>query len=67
MKLPFFQSKAEEDPILQAIDLRQRYGEDAEQWCEIGILATDQLARRRELYRVRDALRTLPADEAPAF
>jgi hypothetical protein len=63
MKLPLFQQKSEEDPLLEAIDLRTRYGADAEEWCEIGILATDALSRRRALYRVREALRALPAEE----
>jgi hypothetical protein len=66
LPLPFFQPKPEHDPVVEAIDLRERYGEDAEQWCEIGILATDQLARRRALYRVREALRSVPADAIAA-
>ncbi len=66
MKLPFFQQKPEGDPVLEAIDLRERYGDDAEQWCEIGIMAADRLERRRALYRVREALRALSGDELAA-
>lgn len=64
MKLPFLRPKPELDPLEQALDLRQRYGDEAEQWCEIGILASDELTQRRTLYRVREALRSLPHEEA---
>jgi hypothetical protein len=68
MKLPsFFRPKAEADPLEEAIVLHERYGEDAEQWCEIGILATDELERRRTLYRVRELLRTFPAEQMAAY
>jgi hypothetical protein len=63
MKLPsFFKAKPEADPLAEALDLRERYGSDAEQWCESGILATNELERRRALYRVRELLRNVPAD-----
>jgi len=66
MNLPFvFRTKANHDPLLEAMELRSLYGEDAEQWCEIGILATDRRSRRRALYRVRDALRLVPTDDLP--
>jgi hypothetical protein len=59
MKLPsIFRPKADADPLEEAIVLHERYGDDAEQWCEIGILATNELGRRRTLYRVRELLRT---------
>ena len=66
MKLPFLQAKPQKDPVLQAIDLRARYGDDAERWCEVGILAAGRRARRRALYRVREALRAVPTDELGA-
>ena len=63
MKLPsFFMAKPPTDPLAEAIDLRQRYGSEAEQWCESGILATAELERRRALYRVRELLRSVPTD-----
>jgi hypothetical protein len=63
MKLPsLFRSKVDADPLEEALVLRERYGDDAEQWCEIGILATDELNRRRTLYRVRELLRTMPPE-----
>jgi len=66
MNLPFvFRAKTDHDPLLEAMELRTLYGEDAEQWCEIGILAAGRLSRRRALYRVRDALRLVPTDDLP--
>ena len=63
MKLPsFFKAKSEVDPLAEAMDLRERYGSDAEQWCEAGILETSELGRRRALYRVRELLRNVPTD-----
>lgn len=67
MKLPTFgRPKAEDDPIREALDLRARYGEDAEAWCDISILAAGARTRRRSLYRVRDALRMVPAGDVYA-
>lgn len=67
MKMPSFsRPKAEDDPILEALDLRARYGDDAEEWCDIGILATDELRRRRTLYRVREALRLVTTEDVYA-
>ena len=63
MKLPFMRSKPELDPLQVALDLRARYGEAAEQWCETGILAAEKLAERRDLYRVREALRLVSTDD----
>ena len=63
MKLPsFFKAKRDADPLAEAIDLRQRYGSEAEQWCETGILEAEERTRRRALYRVRELLRSVPAD-----
>ena len=68
MKMPpFLRNRPDEDPLLEAMELRARYGEGAELWCETGILTTEQLERRRALYRVRDALRLVPADEMLAL
>ena len=68
MKMPpFLRNRPDEDPLLEAMALRARYGEGAELWCETGILTTEQLERRRALYRVRDALRLVPADEMLAL
>lgn len=64
---PFLRQRPDEDPLLEAIELRARYGDGAEEWCETGILTTEQLERRRALYRVRDALRLVPADELHAL
>lgn len=67
MRLPMFgRPRAEDDPIREALDLRERYGEDAEAWCDISILATDALTRRRSLYRVRDALRMVSNEDVHA-
>jgi hypothetical protein len=64
MKLPpFLRPRPDEDPFLEAIELRARYGEGAEEWCETGIMAAEQLERRRALYRIRDALRLVPAPD----
>lgn len=64
--LSMFRPKPDADPLEEAIVLHERYGEDAEQWCEIGILATNELGRRRTLYRVRELLRTFePHHGAP--
>ncbi len=67
MKLSsIFRPRPDTDPLEEAIVLHERYGEDAEQWCEIGILATTELGRRRTLYRVRELLRTFePEHGAP--
>lgn len=68
MKLPsLFRPKSDADPLEEAIVLHERYGEDAEQWCEIGILATDELERRRTLYRVRELLRTFETEGPSAY
>jgi hypothetical protein len=63
MKLPFMRQKTELDPLQVALDLRARYGEAAEEWCETGILSADRLAERRDLYLVREALRLVSTED----
>jgi hypothetical protein len=44
-----------------ALELRRRYGADAEQWCETGLLGAHDEAKRRALEEIRLALRKTPA------
>jgi hypothetical protein len=39
-----------------AHELRLRYGDDAERWCELGLMAARDPVRRRELESIRQAL-----------
>lgn len=43
-----------------AYQLRVRYGHSAEQWCDLGLMAARDPARRRELESIRQALAEVP-------
>jgi hypothetical protein len=43
-----------------AIELRRRYGVNAEQWCEIGLLGAHDEKKRRALEAIREALKSTP-------
>jgi hypothetical protein len=43
-----------------AYELRTRYGANAEQWCEIGILGARDPEKRRQLESIRAALAEMP-------
>ena len=48
-----------------AHELRARYGVNAEEWCEIGLLGAADPEKRRLLKRIRQALAEVPP--GPAF
>ncbi len=43
-----------------AYQLRLRYGNSAEQWCDLGLMAARDPAKRRELESIREALSEMP-------
>jgi hypothetical protein len=48
------------EALREAKDLRRRYGANAEQWCEIGLLAAGDPDKRKLLRNIREALNDLP-------
>lgn len=44
-----------------AQELRSRYGQEAEQWCEIGLQSACSERQRKLLKRIRAALNQLPS------
>jgi hypothetical protein len=42
----------------EAFNLRRRYGQDAEQWCELSLVGERRRGERQRLQRIRELLDT---------
>ena len=59
----FVRDKSEAAAVLHdAIELRRRYGQEAELWCEAGMVSAPSGATRRLLKEIRKALADLPVE-----
>ncbi len=65
----FGRDKIETAAVLHdALELRRRYGDEAELWCEAGIYSAPSPATRRLLKQIHKALASLPVSEtSPEF
>ena len=63
MLWPFQRSRGEalkRAALHDAYQLRLRYGNSAEQWCDLGLMAARDPTKRRELESIRHALAEVP-------
>jgi hypothetical protein len=61
----FAKNKTYEAAVMHdALELRRRYGPEAEDWCEQGMYSAPSAATRRMLKRIHRVLAHLPIDDA---